>query len=322
VLSGLLLLIPRLFYTYVASPIATPALDFGLGDLVTRLVETAPSVYLSFGQFYGLQQPFVNLAVGLALLVTFVLSTRAAIRSRPRKSAESDSRSSHIYLASLWFLVFGPLPYILLGYDVVGRVYSSAVFGVFPLVLLIYETADNKWLLSVALAILGLFAFVGGLTLWNESQLFSRWEAPLNMFYRGIKEEVPHVADQAAFIIINSPIGNQGCKYSLQMLYGLEDVDCLVIASGAEQGSFRRPGEFQSSGLTLLEDDWIIINVVDNVPTIVDELSAGDYELLIDWEINEPMHTSRRRIVTNGIPAPTQFYLHLLERAKILSASQ
>jgi hypothetical protein len=323
-LNGLLLLIPRLFYAYVAQPIATPALDFGLGDLFTRLAETGPSVYLSFGQFYGFRSQSINLAIGFALLLTLIVSAWVLVFQRgvKNKASADGQRGLYILLASIWFLVFGPLPYILLGYGVTGRVYSSAVFGVFPLILLAYQIAPKAWLRSLALVILTFFAVTGLLTLWSESRYFAQWEAPLNIFYRGLKDAVPHVRPNTAFIIVNGPVGNQGCGPSLEMLYGLEDVDCLVVASGAEQGSFRRPGEFQSSGLTLLEGNWIIVSVIGNVPEVIDELKPGDYDLLISWETNEPMRTSSGRILTNNIPPATQFYMHLLERAKILSASQ
>jgi hypothetical protein len=324
VLSGLLLLIPRLFYTYVASPIATPALDFGLGDLFTRLAETAPSVYLGFGQFFSFQSPLVNLTIGLALLLTLALSAWVllSLSGVKRRASTDRKRGVHIILASLWFLVFGPLPYILLGYGVFGRVYSSAVFGVFPLILLAHQFAPKAWLRSLAPIILAFFAITGLLTLWSESRYFAQWEAPLNIFYRGLKDAVPHVRPNTTIIIVNGPIGNQGCGPSLEMLYGQEDLDCLVIASSAEQGSIRRHGEFQSNGLTLLEGNWIIVSVVDNVPTVIDELRPGDYDLMISWETNEPMRTSSGRILTDNIPPATQFYMHLLERAKILSASQ
>ncbi|MEX2160704.1 MAG: hypothetical protein WD751_02220 [Anaerolineales bacterium] len=320
--SGLILVITRWLYNYVFRPVATPALDLKLGDLPIRLIEKAPSVYLQFGQIINSNTFPVNSLIAIGLLLTLVLSSLWIVRTYSNRdltyTTETRSYWLPIYMASLWLLIFGPMPYVLLGYDVGGRVYSSAVFGVFPLVLMVYQTARSQFLRSIGVFLLLMFAVFGLLMVRNESVLFNQWEAPLNVFYRGLKGAVPYVRQGTVFIFIDGPVGNQGCAPSLQMLYNKDDLDCLVVYPDFEQNGIRRATELEAFGKDVNTENSIFLIVTNNFPSVVDELKPGDFNLFITWESTEPMQTDFGRIVTREIPPPSDFYLHLLERAKVL----
>jgi hypothetical protein len=294
-----------------------------LADIPQNIFDAGPAIYLQFGQFGIFATPPLNYAVAIGLLVALVLSSAWIVRihrgAPPKQTVETKIRWACIYLASLWFLVFGPLPYVLLDYEPAGRIYSSAVYGVFPLLLMAYETVSKKLLRILTLGIILLFAGFGLLMLRTESMMFNYWEAPGNIFYRGLKDAVPYVRPNTVFIIIDGPLSYAGCGPSLQMLYNQRDLKCAIFSSiHPKYMSIRRATEIVAGGQHLSGENWILIAVNDNVPRVLEELKPGDFNLFLTWERSEPLHTDTRKIVTEDLPPPSDFYLHLLQRATVL----
>ncbi len=330
--SGLILLIPYWLYSYIAltqgRTMEHPAMVVDIGDLPMNVLGAGPAVYLRFGQFANFETFPLNLlmAVGLLLILALASIWIVHIHRGPilKRIAETKSRWTCIYLASLWFLIFGPVPYILLDYPVSGRVYSSAVFGLFPLLLMVYETTNKQLLRIMAVALILLFAGFCLFDVVNQSTRFNRAEAALNMFYRGLKDAVPYVEAHTVFIIINGPLENAGCGPSLEMLYDQDDLKCGLLSSTLDKyHAIRHSNQFETSSGTdweqhLRGQNWILITVNNNVPTVLEELEPGDFDLLITWESAEPIRTDYNMIVTKELPPPSAFYLHLLQRAKAL----
>lgn len=322
--SGLILLIPSWFYGYISRTYApglrTPVMELDLSNMATQILRAGPPIYLNFGRY-----PPLNSLVSVGLLLLLTISTIWVIRihrdTKLKLTAETRSRWTCIYLASLWFLIFGPLPYVLLGYDWGMRCYSSAFLGVFPLMFMVYETAKERLLRIVAVALILLFAGFGLYSLTSQSIIINQAEAPQNIFYRGLKDAVPHVRPNTVFIIINGPIGNEACASSLEMLYNQYDLRCALLSSiNQDFHAIRIPDEIETSGqvLNVYDEGWIVIAVIDNVPTLLEELKPGDFDLLITWESTEPIRTDYQKIVTEDLPPPSAFYLQLLQRAKVL----
>jgi hypothetical protein len=321
--SGLILLIPYLIYSHVdqTHSVSHPALGVDLGTLLTNLIGTGSKIYLRFGQVgnFGVAPLKILVATGLFLILALSTAWIVNIHRGNKHSPETKSRWTFIYFASLWFLIFGPLPYVLLNYDVGGRVYSSAVFGVFPLLLMVYDTAYRKILRGAAIAIVLMFAGFGFLTMRSEATYFNQLEPSLNAFYRGLKEVVPHVRPNTIFIFIDPSISIGGCGPSMEMLYGQKNLTCAILSSMyPKYYAIRHAGEIETDGEHLMDENWILINMVDNMPRVLEELKPGDFDLLMTWESTEPIRTDAQKIDTKDVPPPSDFYLHLLERAKVL----
>jgi hypothetical protein len=325
--SGLVLLIPHWLYGYIARthslPVATPGMALDISNLPTRVFEAGLAIYLRFGQFgkFGASPLNYLMAVGLVLILALssIWIVRVLRDTKLNQSTETRSRWIFIFFASLWFLIFGPLPYVLLGYEVGGRIYSSAVFGVFALLLMLYETAKGQLLRIVAVGLILSFTGFGLIQLMDESIRFNRQEAALNIFYRGLKDAVPYVRPNTVFIFTNGITGNQGCGESLEMLYDQHDLKCAILSSiYSKYRAIRHPNEIETSGQHLSGENWILITVIDNVPSVLEELKPGDFDLLITWESMEPIRTDAKKIVTTRLPPPSAFYLDLLERSKVL----
>ncbi len=324
--SGLLLLIPYWLYSYIAlthlRPLALPAMAGDIGDFPAKALGASPAVYLHFGQFGNFGIAPLNLLMSATLLLVLALSTLWIFRiyRRPTQTAVdayTRLRWTCIYLASLWFLIFGPLPYTLLGYGVDSRVYSSAIFGVFPLLLMGYETAKIRLVRLAAIALIVLFAGFGLLEMVNRSAQLNQRETAHNIFYRGLKEVVPFVKPRTVFVFLNYPLSNSGCGPSLEMLYDQNDLNCAFFSStDYEYRAIRHATEIEANrGGFLRNQNWILIRVDEsNKPYVVPELNPGDYNLLITWESTEPIRTDYTKIVTENLPPASQFYKNLLQR--------
>lgn len=316
-ISGLILLIPFWLYSQTAR-----SETFDIASMPANVIGAGPAIYWGFSQFFNLGVVALGSFVAIGLFLILVLSSLWLVRlhrgSNAARASETELRWTCVYFASLWFVIFGPLPYILLGYGISGRVYSSAVFGVVPLMLLLYEAAEKRVRRMATIALLLLFAASGLIMAAQEMVRVNQSEASLNIFYRGLKDAIPNVERETVFVIINGSIGVGSCGESLEMLYNKEDLKCAVLRPTSSYDSIRHATELESSGQHLPVERWILILVVDNVPTMIDELKPGDFGLRITWESTEPMRTNPERILTRDLPPPSDFYLHLLERAEVL----
>jgi hypothetical protein len=204
-----------------------------------------------------------------------------------------------------------------LGYGVDSRVYSSAIFGVFPLLLMAYETAKSRLTRIVAIILIVLFAGFGLFEMMNRSLAVNQGEIAHNTFYRGLKDVVPYVKPHTVFVFIDYPLSNSGCGPSLEILYDQEDLNCAFFSStDYEYRAVRHATEIEANrGGFLRNQNWILIGVDENnVPYIVPELNPGDYDLIITWESADPIQTDYTKIVTENLPPASQFYRNLLQR--------
>lgn len=331
--SGLVLLVPYWLYSNIAvtqgRPVEHPAMTANISDLPLNVLAAAPEIYMHFGQFDIFREPPLDflMATGVVLILgLFAASMYRLLREGGLKpTTETGSRWLSLSLASFWFLTFGPLPYVLLDYPPSGRVYSSAVFGLFLLLLIAYEAAKERLLRIVAVAVMLLFAGFCLLELNSQAIRFNvETERTLNSFYRGIKDIIPHVEPHTMFIIINGPLENSGCAPSLEMLYNQVDLDCVLLSSSLEKyQAIRRRSRIEANSGTdwefsLSAENWILIAVDNNVPSVLDELKPGDFDLLVTWISEEPIRTDYDRIVIDDLPPASQFYLHLLQREAVL----
>lgn len=324
--SGLVILLPSSIYSSISQlffqRVSTPVLEFELGEVFTHILSSGQDIYLNFGQFGIFRLGLLRILMVVGLLLTWALSTVSIVRQvRSSGDRQTLTRWVCIYLASVWFLIFGPLPYVLLGYtsEVGGRLYSSAIFGLFPMLFMIHQTAGGRWLRMLAAGLIALFAMFGALQLQAESDHFRRMEVTHNQFFLGLKQAVPNVRPNTLFIMINGPLGYVGCGPSLEMLYNKDDLDCALLFS-SEPGfnTVRYAGGIKTAGLDLQGANWIVINVVDNVPGLIDELKPGQYDIPITWESTEPIFTNSSRL-SDEPAALTEFYLSLLRRAQELA---
>lgn len=325
VLGELILFVPYVFYDYIfhSSRIGLPAMNMELDTLPTYLFDAGKTIYLRFGQFGDFGTGPLNFAMIFALIsilaFPFVLIVRVKRDGSYRDSFEMKSRWVCIYLASLWFLILGPLPYVLLGYDAGSRVYSSAVFGVFPLTFMIYESANRRLLRLVGLAFILLFSVFGFFEIRQESISFNQLEPELNTFYRKLKDAVPYVESDTVFVFINGG-SIDGCGPSLQMLYNQDHLKCAILKSTRSTFvSIRHYSEIENNGQHLSDENLILVLVKENVSRVIPTVYPGDFDLLVTWESEEPLATNYTRIITEDLPPPSSFYMHLLIRQKELN---
>ena len=320
VVSGIIMLIPSWVYSQTKR-----SGFFEFSEMPSNLVEAGPRIYFYFGQIFKKGLPF-NSIVAASLVVILALSTywiyRLLQKNASRKSAGFGLHWLNIYLASLWFLVFGPLPYVLLGYDVGGRIYSSAVFGVFLLLMLIYDISSHSLTKFVAVTIIVFFTAAGLFMISWHSEKVNNGEVSLNIFYRGLISVVPHVRPHTGFIIINGPVDPvdpPSCAPSLIMLYNQFDLECVTLQSNnIENQAIRHPMNFEANGLLMRGPNWILIKVENDVPILIEVLNPGDLDLQISWKTLEPLYTNNGRIIKKDLPVPSEFFINLLQRAKEL----
>jgi hypothetical protein len=320
VVSGLSLLIPRWIYSFTSRQHVVAG---AIQESLIKVLEAGPLVYLRFGQFFTMSPlnymigTGILLALGLSLLWMFRLHKGTDIKM----STKTRLRWTCIFAACIWLLAFGPLPYVILGYEPGPRVYSSGVFGIFPLLLLALQS--SKRVLSILVVIMILFfAGLGLYTFRNESIAFIQGEAALNVFFRGMKEAIPHVRPNTIFLFVNGPpLGIPGCGPSLEMLYDQRDLSCGSFWPGSPDPvcpAIRDSGGVEVDCQYFAGENWILVSTLGGTPTLLEELKPGDFNLSLAWESKEPLVTDHHKLDVKEFPPPSEFYLHLLRRAAVL----
>lgn len=323
-LSGLLLLLPRFLYSFTwRQETAT----FEISQVGSYILKAARTIYSRFGQFFRVSTLNKMTDTGIWFIIGASAYTALTQRRANNPEQHQDKLQWNCILAAcIWFLIFGPLPYIILNYRPIPRVFSSAVFGLFPLILLVLQRARQPAVSAIACVFLLFFAGLGFNVLSSEAITFREGEARLNIFFRGMKDAIPHVRPHTLFLFVNGPpMGIAGCGPSLEMLYGQTDIKCGSVRMGdpdIECPAIRYQEGIEVGCGSYTGQNWILMSVTENVPSILDQLGPNDFDLPITWESSEPLLTDFGKIVVRDLPQPTDFYLHLIQRAQILFPEQ
>jgi hypothetical protein len=326
VISGGLAALPYLLYKLISllrGGLAHPALVAGSPlDFAQRVLRDSPSFILQIGnsgQFAFLTPgSLLTSAVVLALLLSILAVAR--LLSLRRQPAVGDTlRFLFAFAAAGWIFLFGFLPYAAIGYGPTGRSYSSAVFGLFPLLLLAFHYWKQPALRALLAVSMLVFMTFGLFESSNRLTQILSTEAPDNQLYRGLKHIVPGVKEHTLFIFIDRPLSNSGCGPSLEMLYVQDDVICAFFSSTDNEYRATRHDVIVEAnrGGFLRDENWILIAVDESGnPYVVDELLPGDFDLIITWEVETPIRTDFSRILASA--PPSQFYENLLVRQRQL----
>ncbi len=105
------------------------------------------------------------------------------------------------------------------------------------------------------------------------------------------------------------------------MLYDQTDLECAFLSSSLyEYRAIRYVDYIQANrGGGLRDENWVLILIdANNRPTVVSEINPGDFDLLIEWIDRSPIRTDYRRIENGENVLPSEMYLDLLRRNKIL----
>ncbi|MEX1247784.1 MAG: hypothetical protein WEA61_04835 [Anaerolineales bacterium] len=328
-LAGILCgLLPYFTYRLIGylngRPLATPTMgtEIGLDTLGDALTVTI-SVLLNFADPQNLgNTPWALVATGI-FVIAAILGTYTFIRIF-RKQEPADQNSEErlrfliLFAGCVWLLLVGTVPYGIAGYGVTSRVYSAAIFGLFPLLLLIYDLGKNALVRSLVLLCIVLSFVLGFAEMGARHAQVNHPGRDLTSFYLGLKQVVPFVKSETVFILIDFPLSESGCGPSMEMLYGQIDLLCAFLSStNPEYRAIRYPTYLAAErGGNLRTENWILIRVDEaGTPQIVDELNPGDLDLFITWQDQSPIRTDFRRIEPASSHV-TQFYEYLLRQAQ------
>ena len=224
-------------------------------------------------------------------------------------------------LAAVWLLFMGPLPYALAGYSNAVRIYSSAVFGLPILLLVLFVGGRSGWhmaasaLLALALVAAGIYQFNARNSGLREVEIIE------NNFYYGLKQIVPDVQPDTIFVIIDLQLSNSGCGPSLAVLYSATGMRCVFLSSTNPEYHAERYADYAISnrGGRIQGGDWLLIYVDEQGnPRLLDQIGPGDLDLIIEWLSPEPLY-SNYDLLDTGRPTPeSAFYQSLVERRREL----
>lgn len=332
VLSLAMLFLPLFLYSYISDnfpgSVAHPAAGRSLGGLLTNLVGRSFTMVFDFGQSgFFIDNLLVVWLLRIAIFAVLVLAVWLLFKARSGELSigrGDQSRTYFLVLAALWFFFAGWVPYAMAGYGVDGRVFSSAVFGIFPMLLLSFHLFPGITIRRICLVLVALFAGLGLGELSSRSYQINAAEPVHNELYRGLKEIIPFVKPRTVFVFIDYPMSNSGCGPSLGMLYDQVNITCAFFSSSiSEYWAIRYETEINANrGGFLRNENWILIGVDGtNHPYIVDELTPeNDLGLLIFWDVPKPIRTDYTKITSEG-GLPSMFYKHLLLRQEYLGLS-
>jgi hypothetical protein len=325
-LSAGLAALPYLLYKLISrlrGGLAHPALVAGSPlDFIQNILRDSSEFILQIGnsgQFAAFSPGgLLTAAVGLTLILSILAVARLVSRRR-QPTAGDTPRFVFAFAAAGWIFLFGLLPYVAIGYEPFGRSYSSAVFGLFPLLLLAFHYWKQpalRALLAGSMLVFMAFGFFESAS--RVTQILST-EVADNQLYRGLKQVVPGVKADTLFIFIDRPLSNSGCGPSLEMLYDQVDLTCAFFSStNNEYRAIRHEVIIEANrGGFLRHENWILIAVdAQGDPYVVEQLQPGDFDLIITWEDDAPIRTDFSRILTSA--PPSQFYENLLVRQRQL----
>lgn len=282
-------------------------------EAATRMLLALPRFIIGLGNAELLGPPW-SLALSLAVLAVLGLAAYLLLYTRKQQA------HSTLFLAAglAWFIVFGFLPYAAVGYDAFGRVFSSSIFGLVPLALLVYQLAGKRWVRSVALVGLIIFAASGLLAAAARQQQIVQAEVADNTLYRGLLEIVPAVKADTVFIFFDRPLSISGCGPSLEMLYRQDDLYCSFLSSDLQDyWAIRHHDHLETNrgGNLRQQDNWVLVALDDaGRPYLVEQLSPQrDYGMQITWLSKAPVATISSQIIKEPGP-PTPFNQHLFQR--------
>jgi hypothetical protein len=220
----------------------------------------------------------------------------------------------YIYLAAVWVIIFGLVPYAIAHYGPSMRTYSASLFGLAPLLALIFHLLEGRW---KYLALLLLFGYISiGVAEFSLSSVsLKERELPENNFYMAMAETFPSIRSGTTLIFVDHYLSNNGCGPSFSMLYGKPDIHCAFLSStDFDYRATRLHDRLNANrGGNLRDENWLLIGVNEQgTPFLIPEIGPGDYNLLINWISDEPVVSDLRRI--ESPQAMSEFYRYLLRR--------
>ncbi len=205
--------VPYYIYLIVGESLGRVIQHPATGGIVTNM--DAFRVLLNW--FYNLLY-FIKGPVGFSYIVTLFLlcvGFYTIFVSGNRKKPFTDdgflSRSLCISLASLWIIAMGLLPYSIANYVSTERVNSAAIFGLPPLLVLVFDIQKTKIIKTLSVLVI-FYSISLGLIQYRDTSIERALREPeLNGFYIGLKSVVPYVKAKTVFVFINYPLSNSGC---------------------------------------------------------------------------------------------------------------
>jgi hypothetical protein len=240
-------------------------------------------------------------------------------------------KATALVASGISYIILGLLPYTLWGGGNVEnpnvRFFSLPVFGVTILALLAINFAA-KFGRTIALSFCILVTLAG---LFEFSLLAKAWvprEHDPIFNFPALLDVVPRVKEGTAFLFIDGPIGGSpwlGCELALRMLYATRDLRCgYLSSSNADFQAIRSNGVIQTSegspgsavaqvrpGLTLDENNLILIGLDENGERFVVPEISPDSILLIDWQSIDPLQTNFDLILFDQPLQQTRMVKHL-----------
>lgn len=232
------------------------------------------------------------------LVCVYAIGSGCWLLNHLRKT-QSERKNVWVVLASLWLILAGLAPFALAGYSITERAYSSAIFGLAPLILFLLTTPSSRLVRSAAWVCALCILVIGSGQFFEESRKQTALEAAQAQFFLDMKRVVPSVRSGTVFIFLNHPQSNNGCGPSFNMLYNRNDIRCAFLSSTLSEYSATRYMDHVGAnrGGALRDENWILIKMnEDGEPEIVPEISNGDFGLIVYWLSHEPIRTDFRRI--------------------------
>jgi hypothetical protein len=324
----LLSFVPLAFYAWLGTgserTITHPAFKHGFIDEITNRFADA-IVFLPLRLFKlneGMElSKFLPSGLFFAILLALTVYVGFLVTKAARSKAASLSTTPiALFIAALWILVLGMLPYVLAYPNefTAPRYYSASIYGLAILVFLAFtiaKAAAVRW----AVAGLAIASLVLGIVEFNLlSNYLSTREPPLENFFLSTKEVVPNVRDNTVFFYIDPGvrvIPSGTCALGLRMLYNRPNLSCAFLSyTNEEFRAIRKDGYIRAyDGLRNDTGYWIFLKWDENGQIAIVDIISPNSELLIDWESSAPMVSDLSRIRTDEASS-SQMYRYLLLR--------
>ena len=324
VLSLLIVLLPILVVEMLGwlrgASVAHPATQGALAAWLGEMIGAAFRVWLDWGQV-GALDPAPLRWLPLTLLLAALLGSSWLLwRPRAERSPEL-AKLRILHVAAVWLLFMGPLPYALAGYSNAVRIYSSAVFGLPILLLVLFVAGRGGWpkavsvLLALALVAAGIYQFNARNSGLREVEIIE------NNFYYGLKQIAPDVQPDTIFVIIDLQLSNSGCGPSMAVLYSAIGMRCVFLSSTNPEYHAERYADYAISnrGGRIQGGQWLLIYVDEQGnPRLLDQMGPGDLDLIIEWLSTEPLYSNYDLLDTGRETPESAFYQSLVERRREL----
>ncbi|MEX2144381.1 MAG: hypothetical protein WD740_07275 [Anaerolineales bacterium] len=222
------------------------------------------------------------------------------------------------FLGSIWIIIFGSLPFALIGYRPESiRAYSATIFGILAMGALVTLFQKRYKIIKVV----GTFILVGSIFVglsqyFTQAKVLQTRREFYYQYFINFANTIPGLKERTTLVFADHTVGSlSGCPGMFQVLYQTEEIWCGFLSkldSLLLAERFSDSINFHYGGWSRYGNEVLIALEENYTPVILNQVTQRD-GYLINWFDNSPISTDFRRITDHEAATNSPMYKYLIE---------